>query len=105
MLSNKINALEFDNQSFSEHTTEYLLCLAMDIGEGMLKCGAEIHRVEDTIERVCKAYGAVHVEIFAIPSVIISAIRMAIEPPAPVCAFTGTFNLSISLSAASFPIP
>ena len=76
MLSNKINALEFDNQSFSDHTAEYLLCLALDIGEGMLKCGAEIHRVEDTIERVCKAYGAVHVEIFAIPSVIISAIRM-----------------------------
>ncbi len=77
MLSNKINALEFDNQSFSAHTAEYLLCLALDIGEGMLKCGAEIHRVEDTIERVCKAYGAVHVEIFAIPSVIIAAIRMA----------------------------
>lgn len=77
MISNKISALEFDNQSFSDHTAEYLLCLALDIGEGMLKCGAEIHRVEDTIERVCKAYGAVHVEIFAIPSVMIGAVRLA----------------------------
>ena len=77
MISNKISALEFDNQSFSDHTAEYLLCLALDIGEGMLKCGAEIHRVEDTIERVCKAYGALHVEIFAIPSVMIGAVRLA----------------------------
>jgi uncharacterized membrane protein YjjP (DUF1212 family) len=66
----------FDNQSFANNTTEYMLCLALDIGEGMLKCGGEIHRVEDTIERICRAYGAKHIEIFAIPSVIIAAIRM-----------------------------
>lgn len=77
MLSNHINDLAFNNQSFSDHEAEYLLCLALDIGEGMLKCGAEIQRVEDTIERVCRAYGAVHVEIFAIPSVIISAVRLS----------------------------
>ena len=66
----------FDNQSFAHHTVEYLLCLALDIGEGMLKCGAEIHRVEDTIERICYAYGASHIEVFAIPSVMIAAVRM-----------------------------
>ena len=76
MLSKKVNLPPSDNRSFSEHTAEYLLCLALDIGEGMLKCGAEIHRVEDTMERICKAYGAAHVEIFAIPSVIIAAVRM-----------------------------
>jgi len=53
-----------------------LLRIALDIGEGMLKSGGEINRVESTIERICKAYGAEHVEIFAIPSVIIGAIRM-----------------------------
>ena len=76
MLSKKIPMPLGENRSFSENTAEYLLCLALDIGEGMLKCGAEIHRVEDTMERVCKAYGAAHVEIFAIPSVIIAAVRM-----------------------------
>ena len=72
----QIDSSEFDNRSFADNTTEYMLCLALDIGEGMLKSGAEINRVEDTIERICKAYGAVHVEIFAIPSVIIGAVRM-----------------------------
>ena len=75
MISKKTDSFS-DNQTFADHTAEYLLCLALDIGEGMLKCGAEIHRVEDTIERVCKAYGAIHVESFVIPSVVIAAIRL-----------------------------
>ena len=53
-----------------------LLCLALDIGEGLLKSGAEVHRVENTVERICRAYGAVHVEIFAITSLIIASVRM-----------------------------
>ena len=77
MISKKLPIQSLDNQSFADHTAEYLLCLALDIGEGMLKCGAEIHRVEDTMERICIAYGAAHVEIFAIPSVIIAAVRMS----------------------------
>jgi uncharacterized membrane protein YjjP (DUF1212 family) len=55
---------------------EYLLCLALDVGEGMLKNGGDVNRVEDTIERICKAYGAEHVEVFTIISVINAAIRM-----------------------------
>ncbi|MBQ9071047.1 MAG: threonine/serine exporter family protein [Clostridia bacterium] len=55
---------------------EYLLCLALDVGEGMLKNGAEISRVEDTIERICRAYGAIHVEVFSIISFISAAIRL-----------------------------
>ena len=60
----------------SENDTEYLLCLALDIGEGMLKNGAEVSRVEDTIERICKAYGAAHVEVFSIISFIHAGVRM-----------------------------
>ena len=55
---------------------EYLLCLALDVGEGMLKNGGDVNRVEDTIERICRAYGAEHVEVFTIISVINAAIRM-----------------------------
>ena len=61
---------------YKDNFTEYLLCLALDVGEGMLKNGAEVARVEDTIERICHAYGAVHVEVFTIISMINAAIRM-----------------------------
>lgn len=55
---------------------EYLLCLALDVGEGMLKSGGEVARVENTVERICRAYGALHTEVFTITSVIHAAIRM-----------------------------
>ena len=53
-----------------------ILCLALDIGEGILRSGGEINRVENTIERVCRAYGAKHVEVFTINSLIVAALRL-----------------------------
>ncbi|MEG0830319.1 MAG: threonine/serine exporter family protein [Anaerovoracaceae bacterium] len=44
------------------------LILAVRAGEIMLKSGAEIYRVEDTIERICKACGISYVEVFATPT-------------------------------------
>ena len=64
------------NHSSESETANFMLCLALDIGEGMLRNGAEVHRVEDTVERLCRAYGAVHTEIFVIPSVLIASVRM-----------------------------
>ena len=58
-------------------TAEAVLCLALDIGEGMLKSGGEVSRVESTVERICRAYGAVHVEVFSIISVINATVHMA----------------------------
>ena len=69
-MENKVREIYKDN------FTEYLLCLALDVGEGMLKNGAEVSRVENTIERICQAYGAVHVEVFTIISMINAAVRM-----------------------------
>ncbi|MFI3238053.1 MAG: threonine/serine exporter family protein [Lachnospiraceae bacterium] len=37
-------------------TPEQVVKIALDIGESMLKCGAETVRVEDTITRICTAY-------------------------------------------------
>ena len=68
--------MENQGSLLDKNDTEYLLCLALDIGEGMLRNGAEVSRVEDTIERICKAYGAAHVEVFSIISFIHAAIRM-----------------------------
>ena len=53
-----------------------LLCTALDIGEHILICGGDIHRVEDTIIRICKAFGAAHTEAFTITSVIVASVRM-----------------------------
>ncbi len=50
---------------------QYIATIALNIGKEILKCGGEIGRVEDTIERICKAYGASRVDVFAITSLII----------------------------------
>ena len=50
---------------------EKKLSVAMDIGEDMLKSGAEIHRVEDSIKRIITALGAKRVDAFIVLSCII----------------------------------
>lgn len=54
---------------------EQILGIALDIAENMLKCNAEINRVEDTIIRICTSYGIVKVDVFAIKTLIIATIR------------------------------
>ena len=51
-----------------------VLSLSLDIGERMLKCGAEISRVEDTIERIITGYGLKSNEVFVLNSIIIATI-------------------------------
>ena len=52
----------------AEHA-ELMECL-LDMGELLMKCGAEISRVEDTLSRMAKAYGCARVDVFAITSLI-----------------------------------
>lgn len=54
-----------------EEAEKYLYC-AMSIGEQLLISGAEVGRVEDTIKRICMAYGAVRVDVFSITSSIVT---------------------------------
>ena len=49
--------------------TELIDCL-LDMGLLLLKCGAEISRVEDTVSRMAKAYGCIRVDVFVITSII-----------------------------------
>ncbi len=58
------------------YTAEYILCKALDIGESLLKCGGEPHRIEDTVTRICSSYGAVHTDVFALPSLVMAGVRM-----------------------------
>jgi uncharacterized membrane protein YjjP (DUF1212 family) len=48
-----------------------VLMMALYAGEIIMKSGAEIYRVEDTISRICKACGIDNVEVFATPTGII----------------------------------
>ena len=47
---------------------------AMVIGAELLRSGAEVSRVEDTIKRICLAYGATHVNVFSITASIVVTI-------------------------------
>jgi len=48
-----------------------LLSTSMKIGQLLLEYGAEIYRAEESIIKICKAYGAESVHVFAIPSILI----------------------------------
>lgn len=48
----------------------------LDLGEIMLKSGGEVYRVEDTITRLAKAYGAQSTHVFCIPSNIVATITI-----------------------------
>ena len=45
-------------------SNEKVLSLALDLGKSMVQCGAEINRVEETVRRVCYAYGISRTEVF-----------------------------------------
>ncbi len=63
-------------QNFDEYSADFVLSKALNIAESILKFGGEPHRIEDTVERICRAYGADNIDVFALPSLIIAGIRM-----------------------------
>lgn len=50
------------------------LKLALDIGEEMLSSGAEVHRVEDSLNRILSAFGAKRADVFIITTSMIVSI-------------------------------
>lgn len=52
------------------------LSAIMDMGELLLKHGAEVSRVEDTIGRLCHAYGFHRADVFTITSSIIATVTL-----------------------------
>ncbi len=54
-----------------------LLNAALDLGHLLLENGAEIYRVEDSIQHVLYAYGAKHVDVFAITNNITVTMTLA----------------------------
>ncbi|MGN1235556.1 MAG: threonine/serine exporter family protein [Christensenellaceae bacterium] len=58
------------------YSPDRILSLALDVAEKLLEKGAQIQRVEDSIVKICLAYGAQQVEPYAITSLIEATIRM-----------------------------
>ncbi|MDO4289487.1 MAG: threonine/serine exporter family protein [Eubacterium sp.] len=62
-------------------TTTELITTAMDIGDMLLENGAETYRVEESMYRICHAYGVKTAEIFAVPTTIIITVCRKDEAP------------------------
>jgi uncharacterized membrane protein YjjP (DUF1212 family) len=58
-----------------------LLNAATEIGYHLLYNGAEIYRVEESIQRIFKAYGVIEGDVFAVPSCLIVTICTDTEHP------------------------
>lgn len=52
-----------------------LLACILDMGELLLTSGAEVFRVEDTLSRVCAAYGFRNINVFGITSSIVLTVE------------------------------
>lgn len=59
-----------------DRQTEKLFGLLLNIGEDMLRNGAEVRRVEETITLMGKAYGARYVDAFVITSSIVVTLNL-----------------------------
>lgn len=57
----------------ADRANEYLYRV-LDIGQYMLQCGGEVSRVEDSIRRLCVAFGAERADVFTITSSIVVTI-------------------------------
>lgn len=53
---------------------ERVLALSLELGKGLLHCGASVSRVENAVERICMAYGVVEVNAWVVPSMVIACI-------------------------------
>lgn len=56
-------------------TPDALLACILDMGELLLTNGAEVLRVEDTLTRLCSAYGFSRVNVFSITSSIVLTVQ------------------------------
>ncbi|MDO4266109.1 MAG: threonine/serine exporter family protein [Eubacteriales bacterium] len=70
----KGNKVEAILAQFSVAGSRRIASLILDIGEMILRSGGEVARVEDTINRLCSAYGFRKTDVFTISSCIIMTV-------------------------------
>lgn len=61
--------------AYRQSADHIVLHSLLDMGQALLTCGAEVHRVEDTLTRIAQAYGADSADIFVITSAVIVTLR------------------------------
>lgn len=64
-----------------EDEVSRFLCVLIKMGEALQNSGAEVFRVEDTLNRIAAAYGAEEVNVFVITSSIVVTLTMPQLPP------------------------
>lgn len=64
----------------SDKETDILMKQCLNIGEAMYQAGGEIRRIEDTLRRIGKAYGAIHMNVYAITSSILVTMEFENRP-------------------------
>ncbi len=62
---------QMEHAALTNNEIDILTKQCLNIGEAMYCAGAEISRIEDTLYRLGKAYGAEHVSIYALTSSIV----------------------------------
>lgn len=55
--------------------TDQILNCIIKLGERMLVSGAEVHRVEESVQRLCRAYGAVRADVYTTTSNMIVTVE------------------------------
>lgn len=70
------NGVEMAYQLRTEDSEEIVKNI-LDIGEILLTSGAEVSRVEDTVQRISNAYGFARTDIFTITSSIVYSVELA----------------------------
>ena len=68
--------MQSDTVINNNYQTEKMFGLLLNIGEDMLRNGAEVRRVEETITLMGKAYGARYVDAFVITSSIVVTLNL-----------------------------
>ncbi|MBE6994481.1 MAG: threonine/serine exporter family protein [Ruminococcaceae bacterium] len=71
----QVNDMEQTKSNLLDAPDRVMACI-LDIGEVLLKGGAEIMRVEDTLGRLCRAYGFASSDVFTVTSCIILTARL-----------------------------
>lgn len=67
-----IEAMQDSNKLVAnEKEADILIRQLLNIGEAMYQCGGEISRIEDSLHRLGKVYGAKHISVYAITSSIV----------------------------------
>ena len=71
-----------EERQVGKEEAQQILTYALDLGERMLKRGAEVGRVEDTITRILTSQGAERVDVFTITnSIVVSCVWVGGNPP------------------------